>query len=70
MGLVRFLAWSLLGTAIWTGALVWAGYALGRNFERVGEYVDPVSTAVLAAAAAYYLWRVVRHKGAGPATQP
>lgn len=64
MPLAAFLAWSAVGTALWTGLLVGIGYALGSNFERVGDFIDPVTKVVLGVVVAWYLWRVVTHKGA------
>ena len=64
MGMGRFLLFTTIGTALWTGLLAYVGYALGSNFEQVGQYLDPGSKLVVAAIAALYLWRVLRHKGA------
>jgi membrane protein DedA with SNARE-associated domain len=66
MPLGRFLAYTTLGSALWTGALVWLGFVLGRNFEQVERYVGPVSQLVVGAIVVMYLWRVVRHKGGSP----
>lgn len=64
-GLVRmpialFLAYTAAGTLLWTVALTYAGSMLGRNYERVQGYLDPVSTAILIGVAVWYLWRVAR----------
>jgi len=64
MSLPKFLAYTIVGSAAWTALLVYVGYALGRNFEQVGQYIDPITKAVLAGVVVVYLWRVVRHKGA------
>ncbi|MDQ3287534.1 MAG: DedA family protein [Pseudomonadota bacterium] len=64
MPLGSFLLLSTLGTAMWTTLLVWAGYLLGSNFERVEKIIDPVTWTVLILVAVAYLWRVARHKGA------
>ena len=57
-----FLVWSTIGTAIWTGLLAGAGYALGENYEAVGRYLDPVANVILALIVAAYLWRVLTWK--------
>lgn len=57
MGLLRFLAWSTLGTAVWSGALAAAGYVLGTQFGQVDRIVGPVSSAIVVAIVAFYLWR-------------
>ena len=59
-----FIAFSALGTALWTGVLVWIGYLLGNNFERVGDFIDPVTKLVLGVVIVVYVVRVMRHKGA------
>src|SRR3712207_9231722 len=35
MNLASFFAWSAFGTAVWSGALALAGYALGMQFGQV-----------------------------------
>lgn len=63
MNLAAFLAYTAVGSTIWTALLAWLGYVLGSNFEKVGEYLDPVSWVVLGGLLAGYAWRVIRHKG-------
>lgn len=63
MPMPRFVACTIAGSAAWTTLLVGLGYTLGRNFERVGDYVDPVGKLVLGIVLALYLWRVARGKG-------
>jgi len=70
MNLAAFLAYTTVGSAIWTALLAWLGYVLGSNFEKVGEYLDPVSWAVLGGLLVMYIWRVVRHKGAKGEDRP
>lgn len=66
MPTATFLFVTTLGSGIWTTLLVCLGYALGRNFEQVGDYVGVVSELVIAVIVVAYLWRVARHKGAAP----
>ena len=56
---MRFLLYSGIGTTLWTAALALLGYWLGSSYENVSSWLDPVSLAVVAAIAAYYLYRVV-----------
>jgi len=56
----EFLLASAAGTAIWTFALTYAGRFLGREFERVEQFIGPVSWVVIAVAVAWYLYRVIR----------
>jgi membrane protein DedA with SNARE-associated domain len=55
----RFLLYSSLGTAVWTAALALAGYALGSQYQTVGNWVGPVSNGIFAVIVACYLYRVV-----------
>ena len=57
---IPFFAYSAVGTVVWTGFLVGAGYLLESHYERVAEWIDPFSKLVLAAIAATYLYRLVR----------
>lgn len=66
MPLKSFLLWSTAGTLAWTSLLVACGYVLEGAYEQVGRFVDPVSTAVVAACVALYLWRLVRGHGRTP----
>lgn len=66
-GLVRmrwgsFILWSALGTLLWTLVLATAGYLLAAEYHRVERWLNPVTTTILAAMAALYLWRVLRWK--------
>ncbi|GGD92518.1 alkaline phosphatase [Aureimonas endophytica] len=57
-----FLAFSALGTLIWTGGLALAGYLMGQRYDLIEGYIGPVSNAVIILAVAVYLWRVVTFK--------
>ena len=59
-----FLAWSAAGTVLWVSALTAAGYALGDRYEQALHVLNPMAKAVLIAAAAAYVWRVLwRRRG-------
>jgi membrane protein DedA with SNARE-associated domain len=57
-----FLLWSSLGTALWTLLLAGAGYLLQSQYERVSEWLNPVSNVVLIGLAIWYVYRVIRFK--------
>jgi membrane protein DedA with SNARE-associated domain len=65
MPLPRFPAWSTLGTGIWTALLAGAGYLLQSQYERVSDYLNPVSTAVVVLITGWYLYRVVTFRANG-----
>ncbi len=56
----RFLGYTVVGAASWTGTLVGLGWALGRRWRMVELYASFVGFAVLAAlvsAVVWFLWR-------------
>ena len=56
----RFLLWSLLGTSVWTTGLTVAGYSLGSaGLPAVERWLGPVSNALIVAAAAVYVVRLL-----------
>jgi membrane protein DedA with SNARE-associated domain len=57
-----FLFWSSLGTALWTLLLAGAGYLLQSQYERVSEWLNPVSNVVFAGLVLWYVYRIVRFK--------
>jgi membrane protein DedA with SNARE-associated domain len=59
----RFLAFSALGTLVWTSLLMGAGYALGAEYGRVAVWADPVSKVVMFGLASAYVYRLVTFKG-------
>jgi membrane protein DedA with SNARE-associated domain len=55
----RFLLYSGIGTVAWTTLLALAGYALGSQYDRVNQWLDPVSLGVVGLIALIYVYRVV-----------
>lgn len=58
----KFLIYTILGSALWTGVLTFAGLVLHENYARVADYVDPVSKLVVITVVAVYVYRVIRWK--------
>ncbi|KMO39408.1 alkaline phosphatase [Methylobacterium aquaticum] len=58
MPLTLFLAYSALGTIVWTGLLTAAGYGLGEEYRLVGRLIEPIGNGVLVLALVIYLYRV------------
>ncbi|WP_334188898.1 DedA family protein [Noviherbaspirillum sp.] len=61
MHMAPFLAFSIAGSLLWTGVLTAAGYVLNSQYERVAEYLDPVSKGVLILIVGIYVYRLVTH---------
>lgn len=65
MPIWKFVALTTLGSAVWNTALIGAGWALGSQFEQVGELIGPLSKPLLALAvvAAIAGFVVLRRRG-------
>jgi membrane protein DedA with SNARE-associated domain len=63
MPLLPFLLWTLLGSLLWTSILTVAGYLLESQYERIGKWLNPVSTGIFLVIVAWYVLRVIRHPG-------
>ena len=59
MPLPQFLLYSTLGTTVWNGILVGAGYWLGSQYRQVAEWMNPITYGLLGVLALWYLYRVV-----------
>jgi membrane protein DedA with SNARE-associated domain len=60
MPLAPFLAYSALGTAIWTAALAYAGVVLQGNFGLVGDYIDVATNILLVVGGLMLVRRYMR----------
>jgi membrane protein DedA with SNARE-associated domain len=64
-GIVRMNRWvfypaTTLGTAVWTGFLMAAGWWLEGQWEVIGHWMEPLAIIVLAASALAYAWHLWR----------
>jgi membrane protein DedA with SNARE-associated domain len=59
MPLMPFLAYSTIGSLVWTAVLTAAGYLLKSEYQVVGRYVDAASKIVIGLIVLTYLWRLV-----------
>jgi membrane protein DedA with SNARE-associated domain len=57
-----FLAYTTIGTALWTSLLAYLGYVLGSSVGEVGKYLDLISWLVVATIVLIYVMRVIRQK--------
>jgi len=59
-----FLFYSFFGTAIWTMMLLFLGYVLESQYEKVSVYVDYLSNGIIIAFVSIYVYRVITYKKA------
>lgn len=62
MPLWKFLFFTVIGSALWTGVLTFAGLLLHENYALVADWVDPLSKLVVVTVIVVYLWRVITWK--------
>ena len=52
-----------IGSALWVTLLTVAGFLLKGGFEAVGDWLNPISNAVVAGLVIWYAYRVYRGYG-------
>lgn len=67
MNLLKFSIATVAGSAIWNGALVLLGYALGSQYDLVERYSTWLNYAVYAVLAGLLVWLIVRRVRRGRA---
>lgn len=60
MPVLRFVAYSAMGTTLWNGAFIGLGWALGTRWQLAQRYLHTFEYGLLAAALAGVLWFLVR----------
>jgi membrane protein DedA with SNARE-associated domain len=66
MPFMQYLVYSTVGSLIWTGLLIAAGFLLEAQYELVAKYVNLVSKTIVGLIVAFYLYRVVTHRPEKP----
>ena len=64
MAMGKFLAYTFLGSLIWCWVLAWIGERLGEHWDSLGTWFhrfDALIGASILAAAAWWVWRHLRH---------
>ncbi|GAA4470512.1 DedA family protein [Nibrella saemangeumensis] len=69
MNMASFLAFTAVGSAIWTAVLAFLGYWLGSSFQKVDEYLNPISWVIFGGLAILYIVRVIKQRRQGAAKQ-
>lgn len=58
----RFFLYSFIGTFIWTSMLLFVGYVLESQYEKISGYLDVVSNAIILFFVGAYIYRVITYK--------
>lgn len=61
MKFLPFLFYSLLGTSVWNMVLLFTGYVLESQYEKISVYVDFFSNAIIVSFISIYVYRVVTY---------
>jgi membrane protein DedA with SNARE-associated domain len=61
MPIAPFLFYSFIGTAIWNMLLLFSGYVLESQYEKISGYVDFFSNAIIVSFVSIYVYRVVTY---------
>ncbi|WP_418320305.1 DedA family protein [Piscinibacter sakaiensis] len=62
MAFGRFLFWSAIGSAAWSGLLALLGSTLGSHYKEVASWMNPVTTLIVVGVVVSYIYRVVSFK--------
>ncbi len=65
MGWIRFALWTMGGALIWNILLVVCGYYLGARFDKIDDWLGPITNVCVGAIFVAYVWRLVRWKDRG-----
>lgn len=60
MSFWRFTVYTILGCLPWTFALAWLGYALGENWTKVEDVLQPIAWAIAGVIVLLGMWWVAR----------
>lgn len=62
MPFLKFLVYSFFGTLVWNMVLLFSGYVLESQYEKIAVYVDFFSNTIVASFISIYVYRVVTYK--------
>lgn len=69
MNLIKFIGYSIVGSSIWNGILIGAGWFLGHNWDSVEKYVKYFQYIVIVAvvaAVAWFVWKRWGNRASAP----
>src|SRR5699024_8406608 len=59
MGLPLFMVLTTLGSAIWVSLLAGAGLLLDAHYDKVGDFIEPVTQVIVVAVVLIYVYRLL-----------
>lgn len=62
MPIGRFLAFTTLGTLIWSATLMYAGYTLKDEYEQISKYIGYIGNIIFAGIIILYLYKLIFSK--------
>ncbi len=72
MNLAKFSLYAFLGSFIWSTALAYGGYVLGRNWEVIRNTMRPFDYPIVGlfiVAVIIFIWLRLRHRSSSPASK-
>jgi membrane protein DedA with SNARE-associated domain len=72
MNLAKFSLYAFLGSFIWSVALAYGGYVLGRNWESIRNVMRPFDypiVGLIIVAIIIFIWMRLRHRSSSPASK-
>lgn len=61
MNVGKFVIFTALGSAVWTGIFVYLGYVLGNHLEVVNQWVQPLSLLAMVGIVGLVAWHLREH---------
>jgi membrane protein DedA with SNARE-associated domain len=65
MAFLPYLAYTMLGDAIWTALLGYGGYLLGRDYVLIGKYLHMAILPLMGLAGGFFIWHAWRRHARG-----
>jgi membrane protein DedA with SNARE-associated domain len=60
----KFLLYSSAGTLLWSGLLIYAGYALEDEYQQISNYIDVATNLIIGGIVVLYFYRLLKHQRA------
>jgi membrane protein DedA with SNARE-associated domain len=59
MNFTKFITYTLVGSAIWSTILVYLGYVMGENWQKIRSYYHYLDVAVAVAIVGFIIYKIV-----------